>query len=264
LAAKRRVAAGKPCTQRKRGPLRLPDAGSADADAVLLAHTFHRLNQAEERIQDVDKLEQTWQTRIKAAGNELHSTERRLRLQRRDICQKKVAELLTRGSRPRRKTDVHDECFFACSDRPAVFIAASSAYAAEPACSPNRAVDYHFAWLQVTSAIGEISTATLISTPINQTQSGEVVAMQQIGSRRQPARCCCLPLPLWRILELHVTAPAARHRDRRRCARGVHVLRQGQCPDHNQLEWLDNSLCNAEGRAKRQPSSVENPPPAAD
>ncbi len=66
-------------------------------DAVLLAHTFHRLNQAEERIQAVDKLEQTWNTRIKAAGNELHSTERRLKLAETEIsCQKKVAELYAR------------------------------------------------------------------------------------------------------------------------------------------------------------------------
>jgi hypothetical protein len=66
-------------------------------DAVLLAHTFHRLNQAEERIAAVDKLEQTWNTRIKAAGNELHSTERRLKLAETEISyQKKIAELYAR------------------------------------------------------------------------------------------------------------------------------------------------------------------------
>ena len=66
-------------------------------DAVLLAHTFHRLNQAEERIQAVDRLEQTWNARIKAAGNELHSTERRLKLAQTEISyQKKIAEVYAR------------------------------------------------------------------------------------------------------------------------------------------------------------------------
>jgi hypothetical protein len=66
-------------------------------DAVLLAHTFHRLNETQQRIQAVDKLEQTWNTRIKAAGNELHSTERRIKLAETEISyQKKIAEVYAR------------------------------------------------------------------------------------------------------------------------------------------------------------------------
>jgi len=61
-------------------------------DNLLIAHAFSRLKEADQRIEDVNKLEQTWQRRIKAAGNELHETERRLKLVETEMAyQKKIA-----------------------------------------------------------------------------------------------------------------------------------------------------------------------------
>jgi len=66
-------------------------------DCVLLAQAFHERNKAEERIVAIDTLEQTWHTRIKAAGNELHATERRLKLAETEMAyQKKIAEVYAR------------------------------------------------------------------------------------------------------------------------------------------------------------------------
>lgn len=63
-------------------------------DNVLIANALHRLDQADQRLQDVTATEKGWQSRIKTFGDEVNSTERRLQMvEAETTLQRQVAKI---------------------------------------------------------------------------------------------------------------------------------------------------------------------------
>jgi len=140
------------------------------------------------------------------------------------------------------------------------FIAAMGASAAEPAPRPNPVVDYHFAWLEVTSAIGEISTATLIL-DADKPDPKAVKALTDATDRLERATSMLLrAVPPAEDTRLHVTALPRVIEIVGAAREALHVLEgKDNAQIATSLEWLDNSLLQLQKAVRTATLPVEKP-----
>jgi hypothetical protein len=143
------------------------------------------------------------------------------------------------------------------------FIAAMGAYAAEPAPRPNPVVDYHFAWLQVTSAIGEISRATLVL-DADKPDPKAVQALTDATDRLEEATTTLLrAVPPAENTRLHVTALPRVIEIVGACGGALLSRGQGQCRDRDQPQ-ARYRCCSCRRPCGQQPSQIEKPAPGED
>jgi len=142
------------------------------------------------------------------------------------------------------------------------FIAALDAYAAEPAPRLNPVVDYHFAWLQVTSAIGEISRATLVL-DADKPDPKAVQALTDATDRLEEATTTLLrAVPPADNTRLHVTALPRVIEIVGAAREALHVLEgKDNAEIATSLEWLDNSLLQLQKAVRTATLPVEKPAP---
>ncbi len=141
------------------------------------------------------------------------------------------------------------------------FVAATGASAAETAPRPNPVVDYHFAWLEVTSAIGEISTATLVLDADNPDPKA-VKALTDATDRLEQATSTLLLLavPPAENSRLHVTALPRVIEIVGAAREALHVLEgKDNAEIATSLEWLDNSLLQLQKAVRTATLPVEKP-----
>jgi hypothetical protein len=142
------------------------------------------------------------------------------------------------------------------------FIAVMGASAAEPAPRPNPVADYHFAWLQVTSAIGEISRTTLVL-DADKPDAKAVKALTDATDRLEAATSTLIRIvPPAENTRLHVTALPRVIEIVGAARETLHVLEgKDNAEIATSLEWLDNSLLQLQKAVRTANLPVEKSGP---
>ena len=141
------------------------------------------------------------------------------------------------------------------------FMAATGACAAEAAPRPNP-VDYHFAWLEVTSAIGEISRTTLVL-DADKPDPKAVKSLADATDRLENATSAILrTVPPAEDSRLHVTALPRVIEIVGAAREALHVLEgKDNAEIATSLEWLDNSLLQLQKAVRTATLPIEKPGP---
>ena len=131
---------------------------------------------------------------------------------------------------------------------------------ANPAPAPNPFPDYHFAWLEATSAIGDISKATL-ACDADKPEPEAVKALADATDRLETATSALLrAAPPAEDARLHVTALPRLIEIVGASREALHVLEGKDSAEITAgFEWLDNSLLQLQKGVRTATFPVEKP-----